>query len=108
VLLATAFTCGGGWCLLNPPFVASCGNCAKGAEDIGDPIKVMACGRCKSKLNFAFHYCSRCVFLVELSCVRIGLMSYKKCEVEDWCNHKEYCGVKKVAKPLESTIHDKL
>jgi predicted amidophosphoribosyltransferase len=36
-----------------------CQNCTKTAEEIGGNPKFMTCSACKSKLDFAVHYCSQ-------------------------------------------------
>jgi hypothetical protein len=36
-----------------------CENCTKTPEEIGGNSKFMACGSCKSKLDFTVYYCSR-------------------------------------------------
>ena len=33
---------------------------------------------------------------------------YRRCQKEDWRNHKKHCGKKKVSKKLPGTIHDHL
>ena len=36
-----------------------CQSCTKTPEEIGGNPKFMVCGICKTKLDFAVHYCSR-------------------------------------------------
>jgi hypothetical protein len=39
--------------------VIRCDNCTKSPEEVGGNVKFMLCSSCKSKLNFAVHYCSQ-------------------------------------------------
>ncbi|EGO05431.1 hypothetical protein SERLA73DRAFT_174578 [Serpula lacrymans var. lacrymans S7.3] len=59
-----------------------CENCDRTPKDLGDNIQFLVCGRCKTKLDFSLHYCSR------------------KCQREDWSRHKNNCGKKRVSKFL--------
>jgi hypothetical protein len=38
--------------------IIRCENCTKSPEEIGHNVKFMQCSVCKSKLDFAVHYCS--------------------------------------------------
>ena len=39
--------------------IIRCENCTKSPEEIGQNVKFMMCSSCKSKLDFAVHYCSQ-------------------------------------------------
>jgi hypothetical protein len=75
--------------LRNKPLIR-CENCTKTPEDIGQGVRFMVCGACKSTLNFRVSYCSQF------------------CQSEDWPVHKKACGKKKVSKGLIGTKGDHL
>lgn len=39
--------------------IIRCENCTKSPEEIGREVRFMMCSCCKSKLDFAVHYCSQ-------------------------------------------------
>jgi len=66
-----------------------CENCARISEKVRDNAKFMMCGSCKTKLDFAVHYCS------------------KVCQKADWPNHKRHCGKEKILKDPRGTALDR-